>query len=276
MSNRLSFTLLFLSAVAGWRPVRAQSDTLGTMRQFVKVCNGYKTLPLQLKVEIARSANLVLSTADTSTARASFYLDQHGSYIAMEGVEQLANDSIVLLVNSKTKRMILVANSQTVAARLQQTLGMNSRDSTIGQLVEKYHAEERIEADTATISLTSRSSLLHSDLPREQISAKYNKRTGNLSEVTAIKRSLLPVSDSVYNEAATQPEWAGKTVVVKSTRDTSYYLIKEEQTVFKYVTLEHSTTSRLPAEIGDRLVCTGPGMYRPSKSYADFVLSKQY
>jgi hypothetical protein len=276
MPNKFHHILLFFISAAGFLPATGQSDTLAAMRRFIKICNGYKTLPVQLKVEITKSTNLVLSTADTATVRASFYLDEHGSYIAMEGVEQLANDSLVLLVNTTTKRMMVAPNHQSVATRLRQMMSMGGQDSNLLQLAGKFQALETVSTDTATINLTSRSPLLHSDLPREQIRAKYNKRTGTLTEVTAIKRSLLPVSDSVFNEAATQPEWSGKTVVVKSGRDTSYFLIKEEQTVFRYVKLDHSIATRLPAEIGDRVVCVGPGMYRPGKSYADFVLSKQY
>jgi hypothetical protein len=97
-----------------------------------------------------------------------------------------------------------------------------------------------------------------------------------LIEVLAMNRNLLSVSDSACKAASELPEWAGKTVSFKSGHDSSFYLIKEQQTVFRYLKIAHVPAAPLPAQISDRLVSIGPGKYRPASSYADFVLSKQY
>jgi hypothetical protein len=58
--------------------------------------------------------------------------------------------------------------------------------------------------------------------------------------------------------------------------DSSFYLIKEQQTVFRYRRIAHDEKDGLPVQVTDRLVAEGPGRYRPYGSYADFVLSRQF
>ena len=276
MRYKLYSILLGFIGVGGCLSVAAQSDTLAGVRRFLKVCNDYKTLPVQVEVEISKSTNMVLSRADTAAVKAIFYLDKNGSYIAMEGVEQLANDSLVLLVNKTTKRMMVAANHQSVADRLRETLSLKGQDSSVSQLAGKFLATEGSAEDTSIIDLTSRLPVPHASFPREQITVRYSKRTGDLIEVLAVNRSLLSVGDSVFKVASERPEWAGRTVSFIAGHDSSYFLIREQQTVFRYLKIAHAQAAPLPAQISDRLVSIGPGEYRPAKSYTDFVLSKQY
>jgi hypothetical protein len=270
-SHYLVLTLLALAAVI---PATAQTDTLAGIRHFLKVCNDYKQLPVQLEVEISKSTNLVLSKEDTGLEKAGFYLEKDGSYIVVGDMEQIANDSLLLVVNKATKRMIVAANSQTVAARLRQMLSMQGKDSTVLQLAGGFLAVESVRSrDTAIIDLKSRTMLLHSVLPREEIKVWYYSRTTKPIKVVTVKRSLLPVSNSVFKEASARAEWVDKTVAVG---DSSFFLIKEQQTVFSYRRVMHEASDGLPVRVSDRLVAEGPGKYRPAGSYADYVLSKQF
>src|SRR5579863_3364883 len=92
----------------GWlSAARAQQDSLAGIRTFLKVCNGYKQLPVLLDVGIERQTNFITGRADTTRLKATFCLQAEGSYIAMDNMEQLANDSLLLLVNKQTRRMIV-------------------------------------------------------------------------------------------------------------------------------------------------------------------------
>ena len=267
-------TLLLALALAAAGRANAQADSVAIMRRFLQVCNDYKQLPIQLDLDVRNSSNIVLSGNDTGDQKIGFYLSREGSYIAMGGVEQLANDSLLLLVNKATKRMILMANHQSIAARLKETMGMQMQDSSVDLLAARYTATEPPPVkDTAAIELKSRALLYHTQLPREEITIRYHAATKQPAEVITTKRSLLSVSDSVYREVSGRAEWAGKTV---SVHDSSFYLLKEQVVVFRYRKITHEQTDGLPVRISDRLIAEGRGNYRPVGSYADFVLSRQF
>jgi hypothetical protein len=253
--------------------LRAQQDTSASIRQFLHVCNAYKHLPIQLEIDIRSSANLVLATSDTARMYGRFVLCQHGSYIVMDSLEQLANDSLMLIVNTKTKRMQLYPNRQSVAARMQQYLGQQLRDSSAIQLTEKYRvSKEGRHKDTATIGLGSRRLLANTGLPLQELELKYDPVTQRPFAVLQLDRSLLPVSDSVYQSAQGQPQWAGRTI---SIHDSSFFLIREQTRVFYYRTIEHRSETDPPVKISDRVVADLGGAYRPAKAFAAFRLTQQ-
>src|SRR5437016_3249819 len=104
MKNISILSLLFFLFLV--MPGRAQEpDSLDAVRTFVQVCNTYKQLPLQMTLGIHNTTNLVTGAEDTVQARATFYLQQHGSYIRFGELEQVANDSLMLLVSDNLKQM---------------------------------------------------------------------------------------------------------------------------------------------------------------------------
>src|SRR5579872_713141 len=96
MSKRIFLSILL---IASYLAVRAQRDTLTEMRRFIRVCNVYKKLPITLDVLVERKANLPTGGSGNSQMAAVFCLHSDGSYVEMEGMEQLVNDSLLLLVN---------------------------------------------------------------------------------------------------------------------------------------------------------------------------------
>jgi hypothetical protein len=252
----------------------AQRDSLATVQAFIKVCNDYKRLPVQLDVTICRSTNFQTSGEDSGQSTARFNLNEQGSYIEMDEVEQFANDSLILLVNKKTRRMAVFANHQTVEAQLRHYLGKPLGDSSALNMMVRYRVlSERQDGDTGTIELGTRDWLYQTGLSRETVRVMYNRLSNQPYEVVELKRSLLPVSDSLYKSMAGRPGWVGKTV---SVHDSSFYLVKEVVSTFRFLKLLHESGAEPPAQIGDRIVADIPGRYRPVKAYADYVLTRPY
>lgn len=266
----LLMTLLALSTPA----VKAQKDTLAGIRLFIRVCNAYKQLPVQLDLDIRHSANLVGRPDDTSHASARFYLQQRGSYIEMDNMEQVVNDSLMLLVSKPARRMILYAHRQSVANQLSQYLGLGLQDSSLARIAGKFMLVSTASAgDTASLELVSRASL-YANLPAaEEITVKYDPVTSNPYQVTNTRRKLVMVEQSLYKDYNDRPEWAGKTL---SIGDSSFFLVKEAASVYSYRKITHDEQADLPVRIGDRIVADDQGRYRPVKSYADYLLTQQF
>jgi hypothetical protein len=253
----------------------SEQDTLTGIRTFLEVCNVYKKLPLQLDLVFRRSGNWVNSAEDTMRYEARFRLQKEGSYISFGEVEQLANDSLLLLVNNKLKRMILYANHQTVANRFQQYMGYQSTDSSSRQMAAKYTASSLSPAgkDTAAIEVKSRIFLAHTSLPKETILVSYNTLTYQLHSVLQTNRSLVAVSKDDYEGLVRQPEWQGKCLAMP---DGSFFIIKEQVSAFLYSTISYKPDIGLPVRISDLIVAEEPGKYLPVKAYSDFVLTQNF
>src|ERR1700753_2944858 len=100
--------LVLIGWILAVAPCRAQQkDSIATMKLFLRVCNTYKTLPVQVDVDIANSANYIVEARDTSHTRVRFCLRKEGSYIAFDEMEQIANDSLMLLVDTTMRKMLL-------------------------------------------------------------------------------------------------------------------------------------------------------------------------
>jgi hypothetical protein len=264
-------TVLILGAI---QTVRAQEDTLSGIRRFIRVCNLYKQLPLSLEVAIQRKTSFITDNGASSQLAATFCLRPDGSYIFLEGTEQLANDSLLLVVNKVTKRMILYPNHQSVAARFRQYLGFRFADSSVRRVAGAYRASTpALFRDTATIEVISRIRLPHTELPVEEVLVKFNSKTDEPYEVMEIKRSLVPVSKAIYEKSATLPEWTGK---VFNARDSLYFAVKEQAILFRYRNISHDPAGKLPFRVSDRIAAEVPGKYRPVGEFADYVLTQQF
>jgi len=265
-------TIFLLLILMGGSRLWAQTDTLSPFRKFVQICSSYRQLPVELEMEICSSGNLVLSAADTAHLEVRAVLCEKGTYMTMDGMEQLANDSFLLVVNPKTKRMLLYPNRQSVAARL-QSLGRQLQDSSVPELADKYLVKplKKLQ-DTGVIALESRAFVEHTSVPVAQLQVSYEPVTERPYAITMVERRLVPVTDSIYKRCLGKPEWVGKTVTVK---DSSFFLIREETRVIHFRKIEHKPVTDPPVRISDRIAADLTGVYRPVKDYAAFRLIKQ-
>ena len=254
--------------------VHAQEDTLAGMRRFIHVCNSYKQLPLSMDVVIERRTNLVTSRGDSSQLAAVFDLRGDGSYIYLDGTEQLANDSLLLFVNKTTKRMILYANRQSVADQYRAYMGLRLADSSLRKMAGVYQASAPvIFRDTAVIGMRSRADLPGTILPREEIQVRFNLNTDQPYDVMELRRSLVPVSQEMYVKAAALPEWSGKTI---ASGDSLFFLVKEQTTTFRYEHISHDPEVKLPFRMSDRIAAKLPGKYGPATGFTDYVLTQEF
>jgi len=274
MKKILTLLMILLALSVPAIRAAAQKDTLTGIRLFMRVCNAYKQLPVQLDLDIRHSANLVSRPDDTAHASARFYLQQRGSYIEMENMEQVVNDSFMLLVSKPARRMILYAHRQSVANQLSQNLGFGLQDSSLAKIAGKFLLVSSASAgDTALLELVSRASIYPKLPVVEEITVKYDPVTTRPYQVTDTRRKLVMVEKSLYKAYSDRPEWAGKTLAIG---DSSFFLVKEVSSVYSYRKITHDQQADLPVRIGDRIVADDQGRYRPVKSYADYLLTQQF
>ena len=251
-----------------------RQDTLGDLRTFLQVCNIYKELPLQLDLILNNFSNRIDAPEDTMAYHALFYLQKEGAYIRFGEVEQLINDSLVLLVNKAIKRMILYANHQSVAERIRAYAGFQSKDSSLLHMAGQYTAAQLPPSgDTSMIEMKTRALLPGTSLPKETVLVAYDPATHRPYSVRQTRLSLMPVSKDVYLSKADLPEWKGKCGMLP---DSSFFIIKMRMSDFLYKGLSHLPGSTLPVKVSDCIITDTRGKYRPAAGYSDFVLTQNF
>jgi hypothetical protein len=247
-------------------------DSLDQFRLFLRICNAYKKIPLKLDLTMRNTANLVLAPEDTLQMHAVFYLQEKGSYIQFGELEQLADDSLLLIVSNKMKRMLVYAHSQSVAAQLKKMLGPGFGDSSLSRMVAKYSVStSAVATDSATIELTSRITIFHTGLPTESVMVKYDRAALQPFEVRQTRRSLIPISKDEYRTLSERDEYKNRLL---SGTDSSFYVIREQVTTFSYEGMSHRQEEKLPAKISDRIAWANTGKYIAVGAYADFLVTQ--
>lgn len=265
----LTVCILYSGVVSG-----QGKDSVQEMRLFLEVCNAYKQLPLQLDLDMRRTSNLINSEEDTLQSHISVYMQNEGSYIAFGELEQVADDSLLLMVSNKSKRMALYRHPLSMVRQLKRYLGIQLRDSTVTQLTGRYAIKGNdLDNDTSTMVLNSRAVLYQSSVPKESIAVRYVAANRELLQVAQTIRDLVPVSKTVYEEYLQKPGFEGK---VLSIADSSYFLVRERVSWFDYKKIGHRGDQRLPVRIGDRIEGDLTGQYSPVREYQDFELTRNF
>jgi hypothetical protein len=203
---------------------------------------------------------------------ARFCLQQDGSYIGIGELEQIANDSLLLLVSAKLHRMIVYTHHSGIADQLQHYLGLQLEDSSMLRIAGRYTALARpTDKDMSTIEVNSRSVLYNTSFPKETITVSYKTMGWQPSRVVQVRRSLVPVSREIFDGLSAGTGDKSRLLVLP---DSSYCVVKEQVSSFEYGAISHAAGVALPIRIGDRIVLDAAGSYRPVKAYDDFLVTQ--
>jgi len=245
-------------------------DSLELVREFMAVCNSYKTLPLQLSLQVQRSSNIALEREDTLTTDAKFYLHEQGGYVRYGELEQVVNDSLMLLVSNEMKRMLLYQNDKRGAEQMVSFIGLQIKDSTLESIGKKFICiSHSTDTDTAVIELQSRGKIHQSELPKESIVIRYSRVSKNPYEVVQIQRSLIKISEEQYKSLNTLGIYGGKLLQAEG----SFFVIKEDGSRFLYQSIAHNADMQIPVSVFAKIKKDETGNYVPVKQFEDYVLT---
>ncbi|BAV06166.1 hypothetical protein [Filimonas lacunae] len=246
-------------------------DTLADIKMFVHACNAYKQIPLQLEVFVKNTCNIPQQDMDTSAVRLLFAIQEHGSYLQYGEVEQLANDSMVLMISHKAKQMIAMPSGNTVARQLLQSISMPVADSSITRMAAKYTAVRLPhEHDTVVLVVTSRALLPGTAFPKECIIVRSVKATGQLVEVKQMKRTLYEVDEEAYRQLQADSAWNGRLTKLGE----HFMLVKELIQTFCYKQVKHDGKQALPLQVNDCVSRSATGKLLPAAAYEGYLISE--
>jgi hypothetical protein len=241
----------------------------GLFRQFLEVCNNYKTTPLHLSVEMRKINTLTAKGEDSTTAIIDFFMKQREAYIKFEDAEQLVSDSLVLTVFTKNRQMILSAKALSLEDMMKAVPGATVNDAAIKGLNDKYTvAKENINKTVDKITLTGKKNLYGTAIPAETVVLIFDNANKWPQQITSTRKTLLLKKPTDNKQETASLHYPVKEVLVEGK---GTCLVKEEISSFLFNKIEHDQDMQLPVTLTDRIQKTGSG-YVPVKAFENYMI----
>lgn len=252
------------------------NDSLSPVREFVQLRQIYKHLPVELKIHVQNSANPVTTAGDSLQADMDIYYDYHNFYMKTEGLEEIVNDSLIVMVNNPAKNVLLYLNNQQLIVNMERSVIAIMPDSSIEALAKKYtswisesgHDQKRIE-------LKSREIAYGTNLPRESIIITYRASSHQPLEFRRTKTLLLPIDITTYNNLKKYPGYDGKLVSTSPSKGKLLFLVKELTTSYRFDKINYNV-QLTPVKEDDRVIKKANGDYQTAKGFEEYLLTKEF
>ncbi len=269
--NTLGMAFFVLISIS----VNAQKDNnLKTCREFFRLCNNYKKLPLHLSAEYKSSVNFSSAKEDTIPVQADFYIQQGAAYVRFGNVEQVLNDSFALVIMEGVKQMVLSGNSTSVEVLLKNMSGQQFADTALETVSAKYKAEVKALGNgRSMIRLSSRNLVYNTNIPMESVEMFYNLENAEPEKVITVKRKLIYVAGSDSTATAMAVSLHTEKVVVPGEGN---FVVQERSTEFIYKKISHAPDLKIPVVLADRIFRDKDGNYVPVKAFESYYLSYNF
>lgn len=268
----MAMTLLttFSSAQAQTR------DSLSTIREFVRLRQLYNHLPVELKIRIQNSSNPFANAEDTLKADMDVYYDDRSFYMKAEGLEEIVNDSLMIMINNPAKTALLYHNNGNIISSMEKSVMAIMPDSSIEALAKKYASSiSSAEKDKNRIELKSREKVYGTAFPKESVVVTYRLSTYQPIEFRRTKTLLVPVDSITYHGLMKDPAFDGKLVSASSSAGNIFFIAKQVTTSLRFDKIDYDL--KLPPVTGnDRVIMQPNGEYVMAKGFEDYTLTKEF
>lgn len=265
--------LLFTGSIYGQHK---SNDSLTALRELIQFRKIYTRLPVELNIHVQNSANPVTTAADSLHADMDVYYDYHNFYMKTEGLEEIVNDSLIVMVNNPAKNILLYPNNQQLIFNMEKSVVAIMPDSSIEKLAKKYASLVSASGrDQKRIELKSREIVYGTALPTESIIITYRVSSHQPLEFWRTKAVLLPMDSVTYNKLKVDPGYDGKLVSTSASHKNLFFLVKELTTSYRFDKINYNVQLP-PVKENDRIIKEPDGEYVLAKGFEEYVLSKEF
>lgn len=246
-----------------------ERDSLAALRAFVNTLGTAVQAPVNMQITIINNSDVLFSAEDSFSIEAVVHLQGNRSYMRFGEVEQLVNDSMMLMISDSLEQFILLPGSKRPSDNQWMGMpGLSKGDSSIRKLNMQYRAtfiQDKIQ-------LQSRGLLAGTSLPKELVQLEIEKQTLQPVQLVMIRRTLVPV-DSLQAEEIRQllPAATVSRLIQQNLRK---YFVKETETRFIYRHIDHNE-QELPVTIADRVEKDTEGQWKPVRAYEAYRFINQ-
>lgn len=251
-------------------------DSLEAYRAIAQIGSWYTQVPLLMKLQLTTRIAPAAAGQDSLVAEVTLFYGKSEFYMRVDGLEQIGNDSLLLLVNREAKIINLYPGNKEQQAWLARAASMFSVDSSLRSLVESYTASvTSLTGDNRQVVLQSRKMVTGTNLPRELIKISFAGKTHQPIAFDQTKTSLVPIDAETYNSLHTEPKYAGKLVSISESGTNLFFILKQQQVFCRFVEIDRKMT-RSPVKQEDRIRKAANGEYQPVGEMEGYLLSKSF
>lgn len=255
---------------------RQKRESKAIFREFVQLGRWYLDVPLQMNVHFIHKSIPVTTKQDNAETDLVLYYGRNDFYMQAEGMEQIANDTLVVLVNSEAKMIQLFTNNGQLMQSLKKMVSAFQPDSSLETFIERYSSKMEDQKNGAKrITLQSKDKISGTDLHKETVSITYHAGTYQPLAYDRSKLTLLPVDSRVYMQLQKDTTYNGRLVKSRTVSGDLFFIVKEQITQCRFTNIDYDRQTP-PAREQDRVVKAPNGEYQPAKGFEDYIVSKEW
>ena len=272
----MTVLLLVNFSATAQKKKKQNGDSLAVYREFAQLGQLYMQLPLQMNVHFLYKATPLITEQDSTETDMILYYSKKDFYMQAEGMEQIANDTLMVMVNNEVKMISLYPNNGQLIKNLEKMVSVLTPDSSLEELAQRYSAKiQDEEKGNKRIILQSRDKIFGTDLFKETISVVFHAATYQPFTYDQAKLSLLPVDSAIYYQLTGDSAYAGKLVSTNTDAGNLFFVVKEKITQCRFTKITHNQQVP-PVREQDRVLRVANGEYQPAKGFEDYLVSKEF
>jgi hypothetical protein len=267
--------LLLVTATASAQRSKRSNNNAAVIEDFARLGKWNTRWPVQINLHITHHVTPTALANDSANTDMVLYYDPHAFYMQVEGMEQIANDSVLIMVNN-TAHMIRVFPDKGLLSYSQENkLASFLPDTSVESLSKHFIATRQDEGHSGKrIILQSRDRITGTELEKEVIDVVYNAGNYQPVQYKQIKRSLVPVDSVTYSGLEKDVSWKGRLFTTNYKGDQLFFAIKEQATECSFTSINYAQKTS-PVSEHDRIVKTAGGEYQPAKGYEPYNVSQE-
>lgn len=268
--------LASMAGITGAKAQQKDADSLVALRDFARLGQMYHHPSVRLLIHMEQTSNLPTGRADSLQTDMDLYYGKPDFYMNAEGLEEVSNDSVVVMVNKSAKHMVVSRHDHQVSSSIEKTISMFMPDSSTRELAKRYSsAIENAGSGKKQLTLTSRAFVYGTRMPRETVRVIYRPSSYELIEFKQIKTSLVPVDATVFDSLQKVQAYPGKLVSGSTDKGKLFFLAKELTITCRFDKIDYEL-KHPPVTEGDRVEKMADGNYKPAKGFEEYVLTNQF
>jgi hypothetical protein len=273
---KIMTALLLLTATANAQRRKGRTDTLTVYREFAALGQWYLQQPVQMKIHMGYRSTPAKTAQDSVETDLQVYYGKNDFYLQAEGMEQIANDSLIVMVNNETKMINLYPNNGESFKKFQEAMALLAPDSSLQKLAQQYVAGINEEKQGGNkITLQSRNRVSGTDLVKEVVSITFDAATHQPLAYYHMNRSLVPVDSVTYNRLAENSAYAGRLISTKVNEYNVFLVVKELITDCRFTNIGHGQQAP-PAREHNRVLRGENGEYLAAKGFEHYLVTTEW
>lgn len=273
---RLMAVLLLVTSMAtAQRRHKRNKENATAFQELARLSKWNSQWPVQINLHINHHVTPEVSASDSADTDMTLYYDAHTFYMQAEGMEQIANDSVLVMVNNTARMIRVFPNKGLLSYNQGNNIGSFMPDTSMERLLKRFVTTmQEEERNSKRIILQSRDRISGTEFNKEVVDITYKAGNYQPLQYKQIRRSVVPVDSATYNGLAKDTAWKERLITTAVKTGQLFFVVKEQVTECSFTSISY-TQKIAPVRENDRVVKTANGEYLPAKGFEKYNIGRE-